>query len=575
MAYAFATLWPASEAFIKPPKTPQMIGDGSDARGLLWAYEIVWDTLKTNPSRLLFGAVYSEMRDAPGGTSLWIPYIERILVVLLHPITNGNTLATAMALALMTLNGLSITWMGRSFKWPWYVTLAVSLAFACNPYTRGRAAVHMGLTGIFYMPLILGAIERLASLPPHSRWPEARQTVLPCAAAFALAAMSAHYYLFVTIICVPMLVLFLYVRTRRDNFGLTKRRLLWIVVASLPAILLVGFSFVMPIPPSLRGRVAAYPDADPAVALQYLHDVGAHAIDYLGGDIKFGLLDTIKARSKITAWIAAHMDYSHPQERANGIRWTYLALAGFATTLALLFRKRVGEGRHSRNLILVLAAFAIYTFLFSLSPRGINAYGEDWGPSLFANKIFPNLRVPSRFGPVVGLCVMMIGAEWIASLARSEEHWLVDLSRALGMFVVFAVVVEYLPLNGMMTAGLRPVRTNLMLSATTCGEGIFVPFQTYDYWAYEETRGTRCALVYPSSEREAAQLEQIAGAGAMNADARFIKTAKCMGVDWLVFRGATSQVTCEALGFSERGPDWCKRTTIEPVKRTLTECSKR
>ena len=570
--YAAVTLWPATREFWHPQGVPNMLSDGTDPRGLLWAYEIIWDTLKTNPSRLLYGAIYSEMRDAPGATALWIPFVERALVIMMHPITNENTITTAVVWGFLVLNGMSAIWMGRSFRWPWFLTLPMALAFECNPFTRGRAVVHMGLAGIFYLPLILGSIERVCRMDPWEPPGQRDSTLIKCALAFLLAASSAHYYIIVTIGTVPMFAFFFFRRAKAfPNAGLFTR-LKWLGLAALPSVLFVGWCFKMAVPRSLRHNVMAYPEADPAVNIQYLHDVGAHAIDYVAGDVKNGIRDVFPWREKLNLFIRQNLDYSHPQERANGIRWVFLFLGLLALLFVLAWTAKTVEERRTHGLIGFAFMLALYAFLLSLSPRGLKSYEDELGPSLLLYKLIPNFRVPSRFGPTVGLAVMMAATEFLSQFWRKPKSfdW---FSKSAAFIVLMGFSVgEFLPLENVISTALRPARKELEHPGKVCGMGIFLPFSTYDYWAYEETRGTRCALVYPSSEKEAARLE-----AATRNDASTIELAKCMGVDWLVFRNgaANAPSVCKALDFQMVSQDSCRRAQPTPQKRTFAQCGGR
>jgi hypothetical protein len=76
--------------------------------------------------------------------------------------------------------------------------------------------------------------------------------------------------------------------------------------------------------------------------------------------------------------------------------------------------------------------------------------------------------------------------------------------------------------------------------------------------------------VYPSSEKEAARLE-----AATRSDASTIELAKCMGVDWLVFRNGAGAGVCRALDFQMVSPDSCRRAQPTPQKRTFAQCGGR
>ena len=50
----------------------RMIGDNSDLVALSWQYRIVTWTLAHEPSRLLYGAIFTERINAPLGGALWV-----------------------------------------------------------------------------------------------------------------------------------------------------------------------------------------------------------------------------------------------------------------------------------------------------------------------------------------------------------------------------------------------------------------------------------------------------------------------------------------------------------------------
>ena len=61
----------------------------------------------------------------------------------------------------------------------------------------------------------------------------------------------------------------------------------------------------------------------------------------------------------------------------------------------------------------------------------------------------------------------------------------------------------------MLMAPLRPVRSELARRDGSCGVGLFYPFAFFDYWAFEEVRGTNCALSNPMSFPRAGIVESV------------------------------------------------------------------
>lgn len=581
---AYAVLWPASRDWIFHGPQTQTIGDGSDLRGLAWQNRIILRTLLEHPSRLFYGAIFTELRDAPTGGAMWTAWVERIIVPPLYLVANDASMGAAMAFVLMLMNAAAALFFARVMRFPMLVQLLVCLVFAINPYTRARAAVHTALVGTYAFPLVFGALELLSRLDPRDP-KQRRKTLLTAAVAFFLAATAAHYYVIVLIVCSPVLALFFFMRLRSsyEPRGFYARRTGYALLATIPAFALLAWSYKVPLPPeATRGpAISVYPEADKKRNLMYLHDVGAHPIDYVGNDVKFGPADVIPKRAEITQWIRTHMDSSHPQERSNGIRWSVLALCVVVLLTAFWKRPKTADDRRSRQLLVLAMVLAAWAFVFSLSPRGLVVYGEEYGPSLFANELIPNFRVPSRFGPLVLLASLLFVGEYLSHLTRREHRsWSQGIGTALASVVLVGSFVEYIPRSTMQMAAFRPALTELVRKDGTCGMGIFLPFGAFDYWAYEETRGTACALVYPTDETRATKLGSELGYGydfsSPTGAEKFVKLAQCMGMDWVSFRGnvppRAREDICNRLGWEETGPLTCRSPNVAPVKRTLEQC---
>jgi hypothetical protein len=571
----FAVLMPLSGELLHRGTNDHMMSDGSDPRGLLWGYRILEWTFHNHPTRLLYGAVYTDMMNAPNGHMLWMPWCERILVPLLAPVTRDATLATAIGWALLSFNGLAMLWMGRVFRWSSWITLAAALGFAITPFTRGRVSVHMALAGIYYLPLVIGGLELVARWKPAEG--TARKTALTAMFAFFGACTAAHYHLVITLLLMPFLAIFFVMRARRTDRHLFGRRTtLLIAAAALPTAFL-AFQFAVPIPPAMRNKISAFPEANPQLQMQYLQDVGAHPIDYVTGDVKFGEADIIPTRSALTHWVLTHMDRSHPHERANGIRWSLLAVGAIALLHRLLRRNQMQHGppRAATAAWILLAAFA---FLMSLSPRGLVMYGEEYAPALIANKFLPNFRVPSRFGPVVNFAVVAVVADYITELVQRQTRLQPWIGRILGTVVTIAVIVEFVPKTQMLSAYIRPVLP-VSQADKSCGTGVFVPFTLWDYWAFEETRGTRCGLLNPTSETAGYELERHIGNRNFAAPAEqdaMVDFAKCTGMAWISFRGNVPEVArkaiCGRLEWPMVDELSCHAVTVPQVQRDWHEC---
>jgi hypothetical protein len=466
-------------------------------------------------------------------------------------------------------------WMARVFRWSAWITLAVVLAFAITPFTRGRVSVHMALGGIYYLPLVIGGLELIASWRPNTQ--SSRRAIVTAMLAFFGVCTAAHYFLVITVLLLPFLAFFFIVRARRSEAHLFGKRTTMLIFAAVLPTAFLAFQFSVPAAPSLRNKVSAFPEANPSLQMQYLQDVGAHPIDYLTGDVKFGDADVIPARQKLNAWVLSHMDRSHPHERANGIRWSVLGATALALIHRLLRRKRA-TAPATQAATLVWIVLAVFAFVMSLSPRGFVMYGEDYGPSLLANKLLPNFRVPSRFGPVVNFALVAIVADYVTELVGRQGRLLRNAGRVLAVIVTICVVAEFVPRTKMLSAYVRPVLP-LPQPDKTCGMGVFAPFSLWDYWAFEETRGTRCGLINPTAETVGMELERHIGnrtfASPSEQDS-MVKFAKCTGMAWISFRGhvpaPARKAICDRLGWSMVDDLSCHAPAVPPVERDWHEC---
>ncbi|NOU26333.1 MAG: hypothetical protein HOO96_00375 [Polyangiaceae bacterium] len=578
--YVGLALWPATRTLLMPSVRDEMLSDGTDPRALLWSYRIVERVFAEHPAHLFYGAIYTDLGNAPGGTLLWIPWIERILVLVLSPITHDGNIASAMAFALLALNGLAMYWFARVMTWPRAVALAVALAFAVNPFTRARVVVHMGLAGLYYLPLIFAGLEWVAR--SHSsrsaRVDRAWRVVVPATLAFLGAATVAHYYLIIALVSTPLFAVYFLVRCRAHG-GPWRRRIVMVLLAAAPTVAWLGFSFARPAPPEVALQTTAYPESTEDVKRQFLRSGGAHFVDYLAGDLKFGGADRIAPRAAVNTYIAEHLDHGNLHERTNGIRWTLLFLAVVAAAVAR--RERAARDTNARlrgGTVRYFAAFAVVALAFSLAPAGIASYGDEYGPSYWVSWLIPSFRVPCRFGPLVHFGVLCMVAAFVAWVRENPAPSLRRLGGALCVALPLLVVMEYLPKDRLVFSKLRPVIRE-EAGAPRCGLGMFLPFQQFDYWAYEETRGTSCALMYPITDpgqrRFEAELGPKRDYGRPDEQARVVAFAQCTGLDWIRFRPEIAEPSreqlCATMGGVMEGAWGCRMPAHGP-KRSWEAC---
>jgi hypothetical protein len=555
----------------------RMIGDDSDLVGLAWGYRILVRTLLHDPSRLIYGAVFSEATNAPTGNALWFPWIERILVPLFTPFTNDATLPTAMAWALMSLNGICVYIFGRVLRWPRFVALAMGICLAYNSYTRARANVHIALIGVFGIVLIFIALELVSSREWMSAARKKSSSIWAGVALF-LVTFSAHYYLIMFIVLTPFLLIYFLLRVRSSDLPKLPS-LARLIVCSLPAVLFLGWNFLMPLPPKYLNHVPAVP-AVREENVQFLHAFGAHPMDYLGFDLKLGSKDWLPSRSAITEEIRADIGGSNAHERSNGIRWSLLAVLLVAIVAQLWPRQMNRSERRSAQLRGLFLIFAAMCFFLSLSPQGLMSYQTEIGPSLLVFKYFPNFRVPSRFGIVAQFAIIVVVAEfWVSLLRRSR------VTKSLAKWVLnpllpLIAVIDYAPMNPVMVVPFSYARKELPLPSGECGMGMGIAFSHWGYWIFQQVRGTECNVMFPTGRAPERLLEATFGDN-QNFDSpavqtRFVAYARCTGMDWVVMSAHINpparEAICKSLGWNFVSNDSCRTPIVNVRKQPPESC---
>ncbi|NJM09558.1 MAG: hypothetical protein HC883_01260 [Bdellovibrionaceae bacterium] len=141
-----AYLWPAFQP-VMAGHTLHVMSDGTDEATLPYLYATVIEVWKDNPLELFFGAVPSSHLNFPEGLALWIPWSERFAVVLLSPFVPLEHISTVFVALLMAFNALCMYALVRQLGWSRSLAVALAVAWAFNPFTRGRAQVQFGLCG--------------------------------------------------------------------------------------------------------------------------------------------------------------------------------------------------------------------------------------------------------------------------------------------------------------------------------------------------------------------------------------------------------------------------------------------
>jgi hypothetical protein len=576
-------LAPASDLMWARDRT-HMMSNGGDATTLPFIYDVILRAAKASPRNLLYGSIYNPRFGPPSGSGMWVPWIERWLVVGFGRVLPIEQIPTAFVWVLMVLAGLSFYIFARIERWPWLLAFSFALAYAFNPYTRARAVVHDALVGIYCLPLIFAALCYLKRGGTVKR-------VAISAALLLFSVCTAHYYILMLIVISPVFLWF----QLRDDGELPPRAAAWharslrlaqLALAAAPALIFLALNFLHPLAANAPHTRAAVPD--PALGASYLRTYAARPIDYFADDVALGPRDPNPLRQSVNeAVMENNFDGSNGWERSNGIRWSIL-FPFLGLTLALCVprlrhRLRPKLQAASFRKLTYFCGFAGVTFWLSLSPHSLSVYAHDLGPASWVNALFPEFRVPSRFGPFVHFAVLsavgtFVSEYWPRVFSAAAPWW----RRGLAGAVPLLIVLYFPPLNPVAIDRTYPPRLDLVAAGGgKCGVGVHFPYSAGSgssdeaemYPAFQQLRDTNCYTLQQPLPTELHQrmvdrignhLFDKAQKSARRAAAfqsRFVRFAQCARLEWVIFRAKTPDAwrdaICAELGWVRFAPDAC------------------
>lgn len=581
---AFMYLSPGGSLLLEG-RRDQVLSDGSDPATAPYQYGLVIDHAKNNPVNLFYGAVPTDRLNPPEGTSLWIPWTEKFSVVLAGTVFQLEQLTTAYLWIILVLTAFSFYLMGRSLGWERTIALALAICWAFNAYTRARSKVHMGLAGLYHLPLVILGVHLAVNA-------KSKRGLALAALAFLIAAGANHYYLVITAFLLPFIVgfIFLYSETRQAPAKTFGR----VAIAAVPACLLVGFSFLKPIPSSfIKEGTTTYAttgETKEGETHPFMSRFGAHPIDYFTGDLAIGTADLNPIRGAMSKHILENLGDSNPHERTNGIRWLLWLAFGAALFIAGRQPQALPWTIESRRRVWLFAGLFLFCFLLSLPP---DFFGPEFGPSLWLHKLVSQFRVPSRAGVFAQFAMLMVVGEFLQAwlYGKSEEKKKKDIPRPLwpkvrkplllGGILPFLAVIELPPfLNPMPIAKVVDVREDLA-DGRPCGYGMYFPYISgtwalYEYYYFlQSMRGSNCKIInaisettsdrnrrfmqtMPLHEKLIANVQANPGAWVQ----RLVQFAQCVPLDWLVFDPRVGDSfrdqVCAALGWKQTSRDTCQ-----------------
>lgn len=550
---ALVFLAPASGAWLGN-RVDVFLGDGTDPAGLLYHYGLLVRLSHTHPTWLVFGGVPAVGLDAPDGVLLFIPFMERLWVVVLGQAMALEHLPVAVAFLEMVFNGVAMWVLARVVMTMWAPgAAALAFCWAFNPYVRARACVHVGLAGTWFLPCVVVGLLLLRR--------GTRRHTAAAAVAFALAATAAHYYIIMAALLVPVWLLV--------GRPWSKAQLVRAAVAVAPSAALVAVTLLFPAPEGLVAP-AAVVQPDRAVNRAFLDAFGAHPVDYFTSDVKLGHADLNPAKAALNRSVRADIQ-SNAHERTNGVRWVVWLLC------AAWWWQRARGRVQPQDPALALGAAVLCGagFLLSLSPGALAVGDTALGPSLWVHTLVPQFRVPARFGLVVHFGALLLAGMMLQALHAQRPR--------VALAACAALLLEYVPLLGVQVEPTMPVRLAAQPSAGPCGRGVHIPYvsnapplaQTLAFYTILQTlRGTDCGLVNRQTPDETSRwlTEELGGPTLLGSPEGFsapraaqLQTiAACAGLDFLLFAPqvphAWAQQVCDGLGFALLADNSCRRS---------------
>jgi hypothetical protein len=460
----------------------------------------------------------------------------------------------------MVLNGTSMYFLGKILKINRVIAFGMGVAWAFCAYTRARAKVHMGLVGIFHLPLVFIGLYLIYKKKDL-------KSFFFATICFFIASTMSFYYVVTLVFLAPFFVGFAYISSENKStlFNGTKR----LMIALLPAITWLLLSVTHPVPKVFISDKSPFPNTgQPPVGYIYhpfLDWFGSHPIDFFTGDVGNGIQDNNPLREKLNEHVYNNPLNSNAHERANGIRWSLwiLSLTGL---LFSVFKTKFYKDSKDKTLIVYFMIFGTFNFLLSMSPMTGH---YQFSPSFWIYKFVSQIRVPNRAGIGVHFATIIISGIFIKNLLLKMGK----SSKKKLLILVFPLIIllDFPPMNLMMP--ISPILStykDLENEKSNCGYGIQFPYsssqiaQLHFNYFIQRMRNNNC-LIVNSSEENLVDLYLIRNFGltkpfVMNlegGDFSKIKELKsfieCAPLNWIVFHEALSNKTqikiCSQIGW--------------------------
>lgn len=560
--------------------TTQALSDGTDPQAFPYNFAAFIHLFKTNPWEALWGAVYLPHLGGPAGSVLWMSMSERLQSLFLGSILPIEQVATGFALLGMTLNGYFMFWLGKELKIPRTVSWIMGFVFAINAYTLARARVHMGLVGIFHIPLVFLSIIWLSK--------NDRRGLFFSTLAFLIVSFFPHYYVVTISLFAPLFAL-LYFKINPQTIKKGKA-LVRIVLALTPAALWLGFSLAFPINPKHIKVAQLYPSTGETEQKYhpFLDYFSLNPIDLFSGDIANGEKDLNFIKEGIAISLKRDKYFGgNAHERANGIRWILWIIFIIAAIWLLPSQKNFWH-RDDRFICLLLFFFGLISFWLSLPP---NWPLEGMSGSLILHKFIPQIRVPNRAAIGISFSIIVIVGLFLKNLLAQDRFK--KRGKLLTGLWGFLLFLELPPLyQNLPVAQIDPPILSLT-NNQTCGRGFYYPYVSgghntmYYYHFLQRMRGANCSILNQNARSEldyklakyfARSFSVNFQEGQLEKQGKLIvEFANCSGTNWIVLGDPLSpdyaQAICNNMRWTWKDEGVCLRPGDQSdLPQTIDQC---
>ncbi|OFW59521.1 MAG: hypothetical protein A2W01_07850 [Candidatus Solincola sediminis] len=435
LGIAIFLTWP-----LLPNLFKSVYGEVGDPVASVWAFKWFRNTALSGHS----GALNYPYAGYPDGINGLLP-----LPLLLMPLTlltylpHGETmLYNLIVLMSIALSGFIMYLLGWKLFKSRYAAIAMGLVFMFCPYALARARYHLTLVEIFIFPLILYALLNLKEDFNN------RNKIFFTLA--LLLALNIHPY-YSGMILLMLSVLFIYYVLRRfrqgdvrSSYGIIRFGLLTTAIA---VIMSGAFSYIQV--STVNGGLASVSRLEGD-----LYTYAAHPWNYFVPSTHSALFGGAS-----TQFVAGKLLPTNIEEYVLFLGYVNMGLALIALVF-WLFRRRSKYvasmtsdlQKQASWLIPFALCLGLVAFLFSLQPVINIGALKIYMPSWFIFKIFPFIRVYSRFGVLVFFAITLMSGACLAFLGKA----IMGRKRLLGTLAI--VLIAGLMLSEFIETGPKPMQ---------------------------------------------------------------------------------------------------------------------